>query len=63
MTTTMSSFDVHKPEPLKLDGNSVENWRVFKQNYEIFSTATELEIRKEQQQIGIFYKSVWSRNN
>ena len=54
MTTAMSSFDVHKPEHLKLDGNLAENWRVFKQNYEIFSIATELENKKEQQRIGIF---------
>ena len=37
----MDSF--HKPSALTFDGNTSENWRRFRQQYEIYLTASESE--------------------
>lgn len=49
-----NSIDARRPDPLCFDGNVSENWRVFKQNFDVYSIAIELDDRKESQKIGIF---------
>ncbi|XP_036347585.1 uncharacterized protein LOC118756963 [Rhagoletis pomonella] len=53
-SSTYGSLDVRRPDPLKFDGNVAEQWRVFKQNFDIYAIAIDLEERKEQQKVGIF---------
>ena len=38
---------IRKVEKLDFNGNVAENWRVFKQNYNIFETAIELDKKTE----------------
>lgn len=45
---------IRLPEPLKLDGNVAENWRVFKQNFDVYATAIELSKKDEGIQTAIF---------
>lgn len=55
-----NSIDARRPDPLVFDGNINENWRVFKQNFDIYAIAIELEERKESQQVGIFHNTCGS---
>lgn len=48
------------PEPLKLDGNVAENWRVFKQNFDVYATAIELSKKAEPIQVAIFLNACGS---
>lgn len=51
---------VQTKEEYSEDITREDTWHIFKQNYDIFAIATGLEIKKKQQQIGIF-KPLWSR--
>lgn len=44
---------------LDLDGTNVaENWRIFKQNFDVFATAIELAKKPEEVRIGIFLNTI-----
>ena len=47
----MDSF--HKPSALTFDGNTSENWRRFRQQYEIYLTASESEKKNDTVKIAI----------
>ena len=47
----MDSF--HKPSALTFDGNTSENWRRFRQQYEIYLTASESEKKDDTVKIAI----------
>lgn len=49
---------IRKVDLLSFDGNIAENWRTFKQNYEIFYIAGEINKKSEAVQIAIFLNSV-----
>lgn len=38
---------VRKPDPLRIDGNLAENWRLFCLDFEVFAAAIELEKKKD----------------
>lgn len=44
---SMDNRHIRVPEPLRLDGNVAENWRVFKQNFDIYAIAIELNKKSE----------------
>lgn len=50
----MDRIEIRMPNYLKLEGNVAENWRVFKQNYNIFEQAADLSTKTEKQKIAIF---------
>ena len=47
----MDSF--HKPSALSFDGNTSENWRRFKQKYDIYLTASGSEKKEDTVKIAI----------
>ena len=47
----MDSF--HKPSALSFDGNTSENWRRFRQQYEIYLTASASEKKDDTVKIAI----------
>lgn len=49
---------IRKVDVLNLDGNIAENWRVFKQNFEIFSIAAEISKKSEAVRIAVFLNAV-----
>lgn len=50
----MDNLHIRLPEPLKLDGNVAENWRVFKQNFDIFAIAIELNKKSDAVKVATF---------
>lgn len=46
--------------PLNLDGNVSENWRVFKQNFDVYAAAIELTKKAEAVQVAIFLNACGS---
>lgn len=54
-----SSMDyIKKVDKLNMDGNIAENWRVFKQNYDIFCIAAEIDKKSEAVKIAVFLNAV-----
>lgn len=51
---------IRKVDLLNLDGNISENWRVFKQNFDIFAIAAELSKKTEAVRIAFFSECCWS---
>lgn len=49
---------IRKVDKLCLEGNVAENWRVFKQNFDIFATAIELDAKKQEVQVAIFLNTI-----
>lgn len=49
-----------KVEPLSLDGNVAEKWRIFKRDFEIFGTAIELSKKAESVKVAIFLNAIGS---
>lgn len=49
---------IKKVESLNLDGNIAENWRKFKQSFEIFTIAAELSEKSEAVRIGVFLNAI-----
>lgn len=54
---------VKKVEELKMDGNLAENWRIFRQHFEIFATAIELEKKAEPVKVTIFSMQLEQRRS
>lgn len=52
--SVMENLQLRLPDPLKLDGNVAENWRVFKQNFDVFAIAKELDEKAEPVKIATF---------
>ncbi|XP_050533909.1 uncharacterized protein K02A2.6-like [Daktulosphaira vitifoliae] len=46
-------MEFNKPEPLKLTGNLIENFKIFKQEFQIYYNATECSSKKEETQAAI----------
>ncbi|VVC34669.1 Protein-tyrosine phosphatase-like,Dual specificity phosphatase, catalytic domain,Tyrosine [Cinara cedri] len=46
-------MEVNKPSPLKMTGNLIENFKLFKQELQIFFDATEFHTKKEATQVEI----------
>ena len=42
------------PEPLNLEGNVSENWRLFKQKFENFMVATDLSDKEDKKKLAVF---------
>lgn len=49
-----------KVEPLVLEGNVAEKWRIFKRDFGIFSTAIELSKKSENVKVAIFLNAIGS---
>ena len=51
---------IRKVDKLVLEGNLSEKWRVFKQNFDVFATAIEIEKKPEPVRIAIFLNAIGS---
>lgn len=47
-------MDLKTIKPMSVNGNMMENWKLWKQKYEIYSIATELNKKSEEIQCNMF---------
>ena len=52
MFTSMAEF-IAQPEALNLTGNVAENWRHFKQEFELYLVAAGLDTKSDKQKIAL----------
>ena len=51
-------LNVNPPPPLKYGEDKVEEWTMFKQQYELFATISELGLREKEYQSAVFLHSI-----
>lgn len=55
----ISTMDyIKKVEKLQMEGNMAENWRIFKQNFEIFCIAAELDKKSDPVKVAVLLNAV-----